>query len=317
MPPLGDSGPLLGIDLGGTFAKIARFTAEGIREADTQTGTAGHPNAGSILDALSAGMAKLLNGEEPVGIGIGVAGILDTRAGIVIESPNIPQLTNFPFLSALRERFPSVPMAMMNDANAAALGEYHAGAGAGAESMVLLTLGTGIGGGIVLGGKLWEGAAGIAGEIGHMCVQADGPECHCGARGCLEACVSGWALLRDAGELARNAPGSPIAKLSPCTPEGLAELAQSGDADAKGLWEHAGRMLGTGLGSIMNLLTPERIVLVGGLARAGELLLAPSRVAWERQAFAAAHEATQVRIGTLGGWAGVQGAIQPFLGDAP
>ncbi|MDA1000164.1 MAG: ROK family protein [bacterium] len=306
-------GPLLGIDLGGTYAKIARFTAAGDREAEAQMDTAGRPGAGSMVDALARCAEELLGGDAPAGLGIGVAGVLDLTSGRVIESPNIPQLTNFPLLNALREHFPGVPAAMMNDANAAALGEYHAGAGAGTGSMVLLTLGTGIGGGIVLGGKLWEGAARIAGEIGHMCVQAEGPACHCGARGCLEACVSGWALLRDAEELARTSPGSPIAKLTPRTPEGLAELAQSGDAQARALWERAGRMLGVGLASIMNLLNPECIVLTGGLVRAGELLMTPARAAWESQAFEAAHRAAQVKTGALGGWAGVRGAIQPFM----
>ncbi len=146
-----------------------------------------------------------------------------------------------------------------------------------------------------------------------MCVQADGPLCRCGARGCLEACVSGWALERDAREIARQDPASAIASLPAFTPHALAELASGGDPQARALWEKAGAMLGVGIANLMNLLNPDLIVLVGGLGKAGDLLLGPARRAWESQAFEEAHTSTSVKFGALGEWAGVRGAIQPFL----
>ncbi|MEK6710349.1 MAG: ROK family protein, partial [Nitrospinota bacterium] len=245
-------------------------------------------------------------------VGVGAAGVIDAQAGRIVQSPNLPPLSGFPLRERLKETLGGITPHLMNDANAAALGEFHAGAGRGFRSMVLLTLGTGIGGGIVLDGKLWEGAAGVAGEVGHMCIQAGGPECTCGARGCLEACVSGWALARDARAAARE-PGSALASLPELTPKRLADLALAGDAGALALWEKAGTMLGTGIANLMNLLNPECVVLVGGLAQAGELLLAPARRAWERQALGRARASAPVLLGALGEWAGARGAVQPLL----
>jgi glucokinase len=303
-------GVLLGVDLGGTQVKAARFSRSGEREAVARAASPSRESAEAILGAVLVAAREL--SDSPAGVGIGVAGVLDLREGRVVHSPNLPALSGFPLRERLRSALGGVPVQMMNDANAAALGEFHAGAGQACRSMVLLTLGTGIGGGVVLDGKIWEGAAGAAGEVGHMCVQADGPECSCGGRGCLEACVSGWALIRDAKAAAKD-PASAIASLPEITAERLAGLALAGDAGARSLWESAGRMLGIGVANLMNLLNPECIVLAGGLARAGDLLLAPARRAWERQAFELARASCQVRLASLGEWAGVRGAIQPFL----
>jgi len=307
-------GILLGLDLGGTQVKAARFSPSGEREAVARVDSPSHESPEAVLGAVLAALRALLpGGASPAGVGIGVAGVLDLKEGRIIESPNLPVLSGFPLRERLQSALGGAPLRLLNDANAAALGEFHAGAGRPFESMVLLTLGTGIGGAIVLGGKLWEGAAGIAGEAGHMCVQAGGPECTCGARGCLEACVSGWALTRDARAAAARNPASAIASLAEITPKRLADLALGGDAEARALWERAGEMLGTGIASLMNLLNPEAIVLAGGLVQAGDLLLGPARRAWERQAFERARASAQVLPAALGEWAGVRGAVQPFL----
>jgi len=303
---------LLGIDLGGTQVKAARFSPSGEREAVARADSASQASAEAIFEALRSTAAGLIAGERPAGVGIGVAGVIDSQAGRIIQSPNLPALSGFDLGRRVREAYGEVPISVMNDANAAALGEFHAGAGVPFRSMFLLTLGTGIGGAFVVDGRVWEGAAGVAGEVGHMCVLADGPACTCGATGCLEACTSGWALVRDAKAAARR-PGSAIAKLPEVTPLRLAELARAGDPDTLALWERAGRMLGTGIANLMNLLNPECIVLVGGLAQAGELLLGPARRTWVHQAFERAHRSTRVLPGTLGEWAGVRGAIQPLL----
>ncbi len=307
-------GVFLGIDLGGTQLKAARFSADGTRVAMENAASNAGGDAEEIFGALYSAASTLIGGSRLRGIGVGVAGLLDPGSGRILNSPNIPALSGFALRSRVREAFgDTIPVQMMNDANAAALGEYFAGAGAGSSSMFLLTLGTGIGGGFVIDGNLWTGAAGVGAEVGHMCIRADGPLCHCGARGCLEACVSGWALMRDAGQIAKRHPESAIAELSPRTPLTLAELASAGDRQARALWENAGAMLGTGIANLMNLLNPDRIVLVGGLGGAGDLLFEPARRAWESQAFKEARTFTSVKPGVLGKWAGVRGAIQPFL----
>lgn len=309
----GNVGIYLGIDLGGTRVKAARFTPDGVREASESAPSEAQGDADAILEAIHSAGSSLAGNADLLGVGLGAAGLLDPEAGRILNSPNIPSLNGFDLKARLQEAFGNVPVHMMNDANAAALGEFHAGAGVDSSSMFLLTLGTGIGGGFVVNGKIWGGAAGVAAEAGHMCIQADGPLCHCGARGCLEACVSGWAFVRDAEEIARNTPASAIARLPSLTPLALARLAEGGDAYARSLWEKAGTMLGTGIANLMNLLNPDCVVLAGGLGKAGSLLLDPARRAWESQAFEEAHKSTAVKMGALGEWAGVRGAIQPFL----
>ncbi len=313
----GSGGILLGIDLGGTRIKAARFSSVGVRESESQSSSHGNENSEEIFEALHSAASDLIGGDRLAGVGVGVAGVFDPQSGKIVNSPNMPSLNGFDLRGRVRSAFGEIPIHMMNDANAAALGEFHAGAGAGAGSMFLLTLGTGVGGGFVIGGEIWEGAASVAGEVGHMCIQAGGALCNCGAKGCLEAYVSSWALIRDANAITREKPGSAIASLRSLTPEDLAALASQGDEDAMALWEKAGAMLGVGIANLMNLLNPERIVLVGGLARAGGLLLKPAEKTWKNQAFDKAHETTSVRIGTLGEWAGVRGAVQPLLVQPP
>ena len=188
---------LLAIDLGGTRVKISRFAPDGTREETSGGDTASQTSAEDLVRLLRSVSVQLLEGRQLRGVGIGVAGVLDPVAGRIVQSPNLPYMDGFP----LREKLESelgAPVTMMNDANAAALGEYFAGAPGASGSMFLLTLGTGVGGAFVQDGRIWEGAAGMAGEVGHMCIMVGGPGCHCGGKGCLEALCSGWALVRDA-----------------------------------------------------------------------------------------------------------------------
>lgn len=249
------------------------------------------------------------------GIGVAVAGILDLDAGKVVDSPNLPILGGVPLLGMLKDSFSPVPIHMMNDANAAALGEYFAGAGEGHASMFMLTLGTGIGGGFVQNGEIWRGASGMAGEIGHMVIEKNGEPCTCGSRGCLEAYFSSWALTRDAKTHAEQHPDSPIGSLDEVSTISLAELAVSGDHAARAIWENGGYALGVGIANIMNLLNPASIVLGGGLMNAKEHFLPSAQRAWEANSFEQAHNSSKVLLGKLGEWAGVRGAIQPFLGE--
>ncbi|MBT3435628.1 MAG: ROK family protein [Nitrospinaceae bacterium] len=307
------NGYYIGLDLGGTQIKGARFSYNGTPEAEFKNPSKADESLDAIIAAVHTTIKNLSRDGELYGLGIGAAGLIDTATGRIITSPNIPILNGIDLKARIKNDLDGVPMHIMNDANAAALGEYFSGAGQHAKSMFLLTLGTGIGGGFIINGQLWEGAAGIGAEVGHICVQADGPLCHCGARGCLEAFISAWALSRDAEQLARSAPDSPIAALCDFAPHSLAKLAIEGDAQARALWENAATFLGIGIANLMNLLNPEIIVLAGGLCGAGDLLYEPARRAWEKQAYDAAHTSTSVEFGDLGEWAGARGAVQVYL----
>ena len=272
--------------------------------------------AEDYLDLFKDAIKSLSTGKHLKGIGVAVAGVLDLDAGKVVDSPNLPALCGVPFLGMLKDVFSPIPLQMMNDANAAALGEYFAGAGAGYESMFIITLGTGVGGGFVQNGEIWQGVSGMAGEIGHMVIEKNGKPCTCGSRGCLEAYFSSWALERDAKTHAEQHPDSAIGSLGTISPIFLAELAGSGDLESRAIWENGGHALGVGIANIMNLLNPASIVLVGGLMNAKEHFLPSAQRAWEANSFEQASSSSKVFWGKLGEWAGVRGAIQPFFRSA-
>ncbi len=303
----------VGFDLGGSSLKASSFSLDGeLQERcsiDTQRCLKAEDYLGLFKDA-----AKSLSSNKCLkGIGVAVAGVLDSDAGRIIDSPNLPALCGVPLLRMLKDTFFPIPLQMMNDANAAALGEYFAGAGVGYQSMFMMTLGTGVGGGFIQNGEIWRGASGMAGEIGHMVVEKNGKPCTCGSRGCLEAYFSSWALEKDAKAYAARHPDSAIGSIDKITPLSISELAGSGDHAAKRIWENGGHALGVGIANIMNLLNPECIVLVGGLMNAKDHFLPSAQKAWEENSFEQARSSSKVLLGELGQWAGTRGAIQPFL----
>lgn len=312
-PSVPGSATYLGLDLGGSFLKAASFSPDGRWGERRSLDARGCREAEDYLALLREAAESLLQGRRARGVGVAVAGVLDVEAGRVVDSPNLPALGGVDLLALLKDAFSPLPVHMMNDANAAALGEYFAGAGAGCRSMFILTLGTGVGGGFIQDGEIWRGASGMAGEVGHMIIEQNGKPCACGARGCLEAHFSGWALARDARAHAAQHPDSAIASLDAISPVALSELAGAGDHAAKLLWENGGHALGTGIANVMNLLNPERVVLTGGLANARAHFWPTAQRAWEESAFERAHRSSQVLWGTLGEWAGARGAVQHFL----
>jgi glucokinase len=257
----------------------------------------------AVADNLDAGIGA---------IGIGIPSLIDQKKGEAVESVNVP-LTGLPFRDHLRDRF-DLPAAIENDANAAALAEHRYGAGRGSKHMIMLTLGTGIGGGLILDGRLYRGETGSAGELGHITIDLDGPPCQgrCPGRGHLEVLASGTA----ADVLARDrAAESPDGDLGQAAAEGkevdaqlAVELAAHGRGDARDVLEHVGFHLGVGIASLVNVFNPELVVIGGGFARAGDLLLEPARnVVFERVLFPSRE---QVRIvpALLGVEAGLIGA---------
>ncbi|MFA5889667.1 MAG: ROK family glucokinase [Actinomycetota bacterium] len=271
----------LGIDVGGTKIAAGVVDDSGAVLARRKVLTeAGRP------EAVVAGIVKVaaeLHAAAPgiAAVGVGAAGIVDFRRGVVLFAPNI-SWRDVPLRSMLAGRL-GVPVVVDNDANVAAWGEAFHGAGAGARDQILLTVGTGVGGGFVLGGELYRGAHGAAAEVGHMVVNAGGPVCGCGARGCLEAMASGTAI----GRIARERGDDPAAAgvlarasgdLAAITGEMVGDAAVEGDPFAVSVVAEAGGWLGVGIASLVNLLDPDVVVVGGGVATGvGELLLAPAR----------------------------------------
>ncbi len=309
--------PVVAVDIGGTKLLAAVVTPEGWLRHEQ----AAHTHAEQGVEAVVARIGDLIQGvldraglsvASLAGIGLACAGGIDTARGVVVTpSPHLSDWGNLPLRDRLVARFP-VPVALVNDASAAALGEHRYGAGRGSSHLVLLTLGTGIGGGIIIDGRLYLGASGAAGEIGHMTV-ADGPKCGCGNTGCLEMLASGTAIAREADRRLREGEPSVLTAMmgengGPLTAEMVAGAASSGDALAKAVLERAGYYLGVGLVNLVNIFNPEVVVLGGGMAALGHVLIDPARRLVAERAFGVSAAAVRIVKAELGNNAGVCGA---------
>ena len=271
----------IGVDLGGTNLRVAAYTPEqGILDSLTlRTRLEAGPL--SVVDDMCAAITLLIDrhsdGRALEGIGVGSPGPLELPAGRLHHPPNLPGWDGFPLLDEMEKRL-SRPVVIESDANVAALAEFGLGLGKslGVDSFCMLTLGTGVGNGIILNGKLWHGANGMGGEAGHMTVYPDGPLCGCGNHGCLEACASATALVNAAERLiaGAKAPGLAARKngAAPLTALDLAEAARQGDADAKRIYEEAGRSLGICLAGLINILNLPLYVIGGGVASSWDLI---------------------------------------------
>lgn len=242
-----------------------------------------------------------------IGIGVGFPGPLDAQEGIVFNPPNLKGWLNVPLRQILEGEL-GRPVVLENDANAAALGEYWRGAGRGVRSLVCLTLGTGIGGGIVLEGKVWHGARGIAGEIGHTTVIRGGRRCGCGNRGCLEAYGSSHGIITSMKELL----GKDGAKAQ-ITMEEINARVVAGDRKAQRVIRDAGIILGIAIANIANVLNPEVVVLAGGVSNLGDYLFNPIREEVKKRALPKAVEGLKIAKAELGDNAGVIGAARSVL----
>lgn len=265
-------GTALGADIGGTAIKLGRLDGE--RRAEREIPTDPGSGSGSLAARLSAAWRELLSpGEATPPLGIGCAGLIDAAGGTVVTSANLPGWTREPLadqVAALMGRRP----VLLNDASAFVLAESRLGA-ARAHSggtIVGLAIGTGVGGGMVIGGRLYEGPRGFAGEPGHMPIHLEGPICACGARGCLEAMIGTRAIQ---AAYARRRADDTVH-----TPREIFQRAEAGDAAAAAVWEEIGSILGRALTGLTHLLDPDLIVVGGGIARAGDRLLAPARRAF-------------------------------------
>lgn len=303
----------IGLDIGGTKIAAGLVSADGRLVATARRETpAGDVEA--IEDAAADAVAELAADHDVEAIGVAAAGFVDVRRSTIVFAPNLAWRDE-PMKRDLEART-GFPVVVENDANAAAWGEFRHGAGRDVDDMVLLTVGTGLGGGVVIDGNLLRGHSGFAAELGHVRVVPDGHRCGCGNRGCWEQYASGRALVREARELAST--DSPLAARLLELADGKAkriegphvtQAAEEGDAAAVELLADIGTWLGEGIASIVAVLDPAVIVVGGGVADAGDLLLEPARAAFRRQLTARGHrpEAKIVRA-RLGNDAGVIGA---------
>jgi glucokinase len=279
------SGIVLAIDIGGTKLAAGIVEPGGGILARREVPTRAAEGVEAVLRRIVALGAELLasgNAEPVTGVGVASPGPLDRSAGVVLSPPNMPGWDRVPLVSRLENAFRR-PIVLDNDANAAALAEFRYGAGRGARSMVYFTVSTGIGGGIVLDGKLQHGVGDAAGEFGHMTVLPDGPPCPCGNRGCLETLASGPAIARAARERLSEPGPSRLRDVPDFTAADVARYAEEGDRVAREVWDRAVRFLAQGVATVVTILAPERVVLGGGVTEAGELLFAPLREEVQRR----------------------------------
>jgi glucokinase len=267
------------LDVGGT--KIAAFRVAESGHIEDRSLRPTPDTSEAILETMAELVREVLD-DTVVALGIGAAGMVESAAGILRYAPNLPW-RDLPLASNLADAT-GLPCLLDNDANVAAWGEFRFGAGRGSKDMLLVTVGTGIGGGIVSGGTLFRGAHGFAAEVGHFIVEPGGPLCGCGNRGCWEQVAAGRAIDRLGREAARDHPEALFVRLAgdpdKVTGREVTEAAKQGDELAREIVGEVGRRLGEGLAGLANILDPDVVVVGGGVVEAGDLVLDPARAAF-------------------------------------
>lgn len=306
----------IGIDVGGTNVKIALVDCKGnivySNTVPTRAEMGYEYTVNNIKQAIHDLLAETkLTTKDIEGIGFGFPGQVDYKSGMVRLAPNIPGWVEVPIAKLIEDEF-KIPTRVDNDVRCAALGELNYGAGKGCENLICITVGTGIGSGIILNGKLVRGASNAAGEIGHIKMQMhDGPICGCGDRGCLEAFASGPSIVAMAENYIQGGKSTKYREMASggdITPYIVSEAAKAGDPVAKQIFTTMGEIIGIGLASVVNLLNPEKIIVGGGVADAGDLLLVPLKETLKKRAMKIAGSAVEVVPAQMGNSAGVIGA---------
>jgi len=311
---------VIGVDLGGTNVNSAVVDDGGRISHRAWQSIAGSRTAGEVIDRLVACVETTMDScgrERVAGVGVGTPGLIPEGSGTVVYAPNVPEWVDLPLQSLLRERL-GLPVAIENDANAAAIGEHWVGGAAGYANIVCITLGTGVGGAIIMNHEVWRGSNGAGGEIGHMTVVENGRKCGCGALGCLEAYASATAIAEQARELLRAGGTSVLMELAAGDPGRIdaamiAEAANRGDGTAREVMRRSATLLGTAVSSLTNLLNPELIVIGGGVIKAGDLIFGPVRAEVARRAYQWSAGILEIVPAKLGDAAGVIGAARHFM----
>jgi glucokinase len=310
--------PVIGVDIGGTKIMTAIFSAEGNMLAREVCATLVNEGVSAVIERLYRAIGDILDSNNLTlaqlgGIGIACAGGVDTGRGIVVTpSPNLADWVDIPLADMLEKKL-GFNAFIINDASAAALGEHRFGAGRGVKNLVLFTLGTGIGGGIIVDDKVYLGASGGAGELGHITIDADGPVCGCGNTGCLEMLASGRAVARDAVGRLKKGEHSVLldmvnGEVENITAEHVGEAARKGDSLAIAVLERAAFYLGIGIVNAVNIFNPEMVVIGGGMAGLGDIFIESGRRMVDERTFSINARAVRIVTAQLGNEAGVYGA---------
>jgi glucokinase len=324
----------IGVDLGGTNLRIAAVDSSGKVLEKITTSTQVARGRDQVIDEMCSAIQEVVGKQrsagELAGIGIGVPGIIEMQTGMLRESPNLPGWHNYPVRDEIQRRLKTTVI-LENDANAAAMGEKWLGAAASVDDMCMFTLGTGVGGGLVLEGKIWHGMTGMAGELGHINVEPDGHPCKCGSRGCLEQYASATAIKRMAQEAIAGGNAAHMARALKedveFTSKVIFDLAMQGDAPARGIFERVGKALGTVVADMVNIFNFPMYVIGGGVASAWDAFApsmletvgrnsfvyratAPAEYLKDGNAPSRSVGSTMITKATLGGDAGLIGAAR-------
>jgi glucokinase len=309
---------VIGVDLGGTNVRTSIITPGGDVLEKLREPTQAVEGHVKVIERLVRNISRQRETArqrdlQVLGVGVGAPGVIRAAHGVVVRSPNFPDWDNLPLRQEL-ESAVGLPVSIENDANAAALGEHWLGAGKGIGSMIFLTLGTGVGGGIVLNGRIWQGADGMAGEVGHMTIRPDGRRCGCGNRGCLEMYASSRGIVLSYREaLAKERPARSAEGL---TSADIYQAARDGEPAAIAVMQEMGRALGIGIADLINIFNPEMIVIGGGVKDAWPLFIEAARDEVRKRAFDYPASRTQIVPSVLGDDAGMIGAAAVALQKA-
>jgi glucokinase len=307
----------VGVDLGATKIFTLVTLPDGREAASDRRPTLAHqgPQAviGRIVDSVRAALATAsATKADLAAVAVVSPGPVDQVRGLVRNPPNLPGWESVPVVQILKDAL-GVRVILENDADAAALGEHAFGAGRDFRNMIFITVSSGIGGGIIVDGRIYRGATGAAGEVGHMVLDEAGPACGCGQRGCLEALASGTAIAARAAALAAGGATPLLARLAgesaPLTAEAVQRAALDGDAVAQRVIREAGHYLGLGVVNLVHVLNPNGIVIGGGVSHMGDLILEPAREVVRQRCFPLSQEGLRIVAGVLGDRAGALGAI--------
>jgi glucokinase len=315
---------IVGVDIGGTNLVIGCVAENGsvlhaLHSEPTRAEEGSDAVVGRIISMARQAIAECKRADpkgEVIGIGVGAPGPLNTKSGIVLLTPNLGWV-NMPLRDRVHQGV-GLPAALDNDANCAVLGEWWMGAARGSKSAIGVTIGTGIGGGLILNGRLYHGASDCAGEIGHTTIEVNGRRCKCGNYGCLEAYASGPAIARRAIEAIESGYETSLPKyvdgrLELITAQTVYDAAHDGDVLADEVVSDTAKFLGAGVANLVNVFNPEVVVVCGGVTYAGDSLFVPLRRELARRAFKPAVEVCRVVPGELSGTAGVYGAARAFI----
>lgn len=313
----------IAVDVGGTYLKMGLISEEGKILSSLSLPTPVEEGGDAIIRKVAEGVTTIVGpeavqGEEIIGVGLGIPGYVVKKTGMVMQAVNL-HWKNYPAKAKLEELLP-YPVWMDNDANLAALGEMWKGAGIGTKEMIMVTLGTGVGGGILVHGEIVGGVNGVGGEIGHITVRPDGVRCNCGKYGCLETESSATAMKRKAAEAMEAGRESSLRKVwdekGRITPRDLAVAASEGDSLALEIFDSGAYYLAFALGSLINTLNPEKILIGGGVSAAGDFIMNPLKKHLKQFALPEALEVLSIELAQLGNDAGMLGAAALVFSSA-